>query len=85
VSTPDEAKMRITIRDLRESAAELLDRVEKGETLIVTRRGRPVAELRPLPQRPITAAALVGRWRTLPAINPRRLRDDIDGVIDPTL
>ncbi|MBD0274797.1 MAG: type II toxin-antitoxin system prevent-host-death family antitoxin [Acetobacteraceae bacterium] len=49
--------------------AALLDRVENGETLTITRNGRPVARLVPAgPPRPMAegeAAALVGRFREL--------------------
>ena len=38
---------RITARDLQVIGAKLLDRVEKGESLVVTRRGYPVAVLGP--------------------------------------
>jgi prevent-host-death family protein len=41
----------ISIRDLRNHGGEVIDRVEAGERLTVTRDGRPVAELRPLPGR----------------------------------
>jgi prevent-host-death family protein len=38
----------VTLQDLQHDPASLLDRVEAGERLIVSRAGRPVAELRPL-------------------------------------
>lgn len=38
----------ISLRDLQRDPAGLLDRVEAGERLIVSREGRAVAELRPL-------------------------------------
>ncbi|MGH9373229.1 MAG: type II toxin-antitoxin system Phd/YefM family antitoxin [Vicinamibacterales bacterium] len=31
--------------------SELLDRVDKGQVYVITKRGRPVAELRPAPRR----------------------------------
>jgi prevent-host-death family protein len=37
------------IRELRQSASELLRRVQAGETIQITDRGRPVAVLAPLP------------------------------------
>lgn len=37
------------VRELRQRASELLRRVEAGETIEVTDRGRPVAVLAPLP------------------------------------
>jgi prevent-host-death family protein len=40
---------RVGIRELRQSASELLRRVQQGETFEITDRGRPVALLSPLP------------------------------------
>jgi len=39
----------VGIRELRQRASELLRRVESGETIEITDRGRPVALLAPLP------------------------------------
>ncbi len=39
----------IGVRELRQRASEYLRRVEAGETLEVTDRGRPVALLTPIP------------------------------------
>jgi prevent-host-death family protein len=41
----------VGIRELRQRASELIRRVERGETIEVTDRGRPVAVLAPLPNR----------------------------------
>lgn len=38
----------VSLQDLQQNPAALLDRVEAGERLVVSRDGRPVAELRPL-------------------------------------
>jgi antitoxin (DNA-binding transcriptional repressor) of toxin-antitoxin stability system len=43
----------------------VIDRVEAGEHVTVTRDGRPVAELRPLRQRGLSAVALLERWRRM--------------------
>jgi prevent-host-death family protein len=75
----------VTVRDLRNHGGEILNRVAGGETLTVTRDGDPVAELRPLPKRPLQAERLLERWRTLPVIDPAGLRADIDELLDPTL
>jgi prevent-host-death family protein len=40
----------VGIRELRQRASELLRRVERGETIEVTDRGRPVAILSPPPE-----------------------------------
>jgi prevent-host-death family protein len=74
-----------TIRDLRNHGSEVIDRVRAGERVTITRDGEPVAELQPLPRRPLTAAALIERFRALPPIDPDRLRQDIDKVVDQSL
>jgi prevent-host-death family protein len=57
----------IGVRELRQRASELLRRVEQGEAIEVTDRGRPVAVLAPPPEgRPLDAlhlatAQLLGR------------------------
>ena len=75
----------VSVRDLRNRGGEVLARVEHGEAVIVTRDGRPVAELRPLPRRSATAAELIARRRNLPPVDPERLRDDVDTLIDQGL
>jgi prevent-host-death family protein len=75
----------ITVRELRNHGGEVLDRVARGEALTVTRDGQAVAELRPLARRPLPAAVLVERWRRLPAIDPARLRGDLDTLVDASL
>jgi prevent-host-death family protein len=75
----------VTVRDLRNTGGEVLDRVERGESVIVTRDGRPIAELRPLPRRSAGPAELIERRKRLPRVDPDALRRDIDSVIDPRL
>ena len=73
----------VTVRELRNSGGDVIGRVERGETLTVTRAGIPVAELRPLPRVPLRREVLLERWRRLPLLDPERLRGDIDRVLDP--
>lgn len=75
----------VSVRDLRNSGGEVLYRVEHGETVVVTKDGRPVAELRPLPRRSAGPAELIERRRRLPAVDPVAWRADIDALIEPEL
>lgn len=50
---------RVGIRELRQNLTRWLRRVENGESFEVTDRGRPVAELRPLPSDDDVIARLV--------------------------
>ena len=45
----------------------------------------PVAELRPLPRRGMSAAQLIERRRHLRPVDPERLRRDVDAARDPRL
>lgn len=73
------------MRDLRNHGGDVLDRVARGETLVVTRDGREVAQLRPVRPAGPSAAVLIERRRHLPEVDPDRLRRDLDTVLDPQL
>jgi prevent-host-death family protein len=75
----------VSVRDLRNHGGEVLDRVARGEIVTVTRDGAEVAELRPRPRRGPSARELIERRKHLPAINPDRLRRDLDEVLDAEL
>jgi len=77
--------VEVTVRELRNDGGRVLDRVERGESLRVTRDGHPVAELRPLSRRPLRASTLLGRWRRLGHVDAARLRADIDRTLDSAL
>jgi len=74
----------ITIRELRNHGGEVVDRAAQGERITITRSGKPVAELRPL-RPPLSADALVERWKRLPPVDLAALRADIDELINPGL
>jgi prevent-host-death family protein len=75
----------VSIRDLRTHGREVIGRVVAGERLTVTRNGKPVAELRPLPLRSITASLLLEHWRRLPRVDSAALRADLEAAADPAL
>jgi prevent-host-death family protein len=76
----------ITQRELRNDSAAVLREVQAGRTLIVTRNGTPVAELRPVsPRRFVPRAAIADAARQAPRVDAGRFRRDIDAVVDPSL
>jgi len=75
----------VSIRDLRNNGGDVVDRAARGEPITITRAGKPVAELRPLPRPRLAAEALLARWRQLPPVDPIVLRADIDNLLDPSL
>jgi len=75
----------VSIRDLRNHGGEVVERARRGEHVVITRDGTPVAELRPLPPAALSAELLIARRRNLPAVDTERLRADIDAVVDASL
>ena len=75
----------VTIRDLRNKGGDVVERASRGEAITITRAGKPVAELRPLPGPRLSAESLLARWRALPPVDPARLREDVAKLVDATL
>ena len=78
----------IAQRELRNDNAEVIRRVEAGETFIITRNGVPVAELRPLPAgraRIVPRHRLTAAAQRLERLDAARFRSDLDEVADPWL
>jgi antitoxin (DNA-binding transcriptional repressor) of toxin-antitoxin stability system len=77
-----DAAHSVTVRDLRHHGGEVLDRVQRGETITITRDGRPTAELRATPASTVSTPELISRRRQLPPVDPAALRLDIDAAVD---
>lgn len=75
----------VTIHDLRDRGDDVFAEVARGETVTVTRNGEAIAEIRPYPPRGLTTEELIARRRHLPPIDPVRLREDLDSVLDQSL
>ncbi|MEO8827225.1 type II toxin-antitoxin system prevent-host-death family antitoxin [Lapillicoccus sp.] len=75
----------VTVRELRNHGGDVLERVVRGEVLAVTRDGAVVAELRPRPRRGPSAGDLIARRRSLPQVDPDRLRRNLDALLDAEL
>jgi prevent-host-death family protein len=68
----------VGVRELRQRASQLLRRVENGETIVVTDRGRPVAVLAPIPE----AGALERLRATGDVSRPAGGLDDLPESLD---
>ncbi len=75
----------VSVRDLRNHGGDVLDSVMRGESVTVTRQGKPIAELRPIAEGGTPATVLADRWRTMPVLDFAALRSDLDEVVDPAL
>lgn len=75
----------ITQRELRNESGTVLRRVQAGQTIIVTRNGVPIAELRPIRPRVFVPRAVIAEAaRQAPRVDAARLRADIGAVVDQT-
>ena len=59
---------QVNIAEAKAHLSDLIARAEAGETILISRRGRPVVELRAIqqPRQPIDVAALRAFIATLP-------------------
>lgn len=73
MSETGRSRARVGVRELRQNLSVYLDRVKAGETLEVTERGLPVAELRPRsPEQRSILDQMIADGRATPAtIRPR--------------
>lgn len=72
----------VSVRDLRNYGGQILDRVEAGESMTITRDGKPVAVITPLPTPRLNAHALIEAWKNVPIVDAQKLRADIDEILD---
>lgn len=71
----------ISQRELRNSSAAIMNAVEAGETLIVTRSGNPVAELRPIRRRrAVPVEEVLANFAGCPPMSYESLRADMDAI-----
>ncbi len=61
--TLHDSESEVGVRELHDRLSEYLERVEGGDEIVVTRRGRPVARLSGLGERPLGALARRGLVR----------------------
>ncbi|MGF1663145.1 MAG: type II toxin-antitoxin system Phd/YefM family antitoxin [Kineosporiaceae bacterium] len=75
----------ISQRELRNDSGAILRAVEAGQSMIVTKSGIPVAELRPVNRRTFVPTDEWARVvQALPAVDAEALRRDIDHAVDQT-
>ena len=73
----------ITQRELRSESEAILRDVQAGQSMIVTRDGTPVAELRPIsPRRFVSRDVIARAAATAPRIDAARFRADLDAIVD---
>ncbi len=77
--------MNASLRDLNARSSALARRAERGETITITDRGRPIADL--IPHRPSVQFAkkadVLAALRGIGTDDHRRFREQLDEIIDP--
>jgi prevent-host-death family protein len=74
----------ITQRELRNDSGAVLREVEAGRTIIVSRNGTPVGELRPIRRsRFVPRATIADASAHAARIDAGQFRADLDAVVDP--
>lgn len=53
---------QVSVKQLRDRAAEIVRAAESGQEVTITRRGRPVAQVVKLPQKPEAVLNIRQRW-----------------------
>jgi prevent-host-death family protein len=75
-------KREITQRELRNDSGEIMRRVDRGESFVVTRSGTPIGELVPLRRRRfVSADTALSAFRGAPRIDRQAFRRDVDRVL----
>ncbi len=69
------AAREIPVRELRNDVSRILREVEQGQSFTVTSRGRPVAQVVPVPQRWVAPEVLADIMRRTPVDGDAWMRD----------
>jgi prevent-host-death family protein len=73
----------ITQRELRNDSGKIMRALDKGASFVITRNGVPVGELIPIRRRTfIPASAAVAAFARAARVDFRRLRKDLDAVVN---
>ena len=73
----------ISQREFRNDSAEIMRRLDLGESFIITRNGQSVGELTPLRrQRFVSVDQFLETMQNAPVIDAARFRSDLDSMLD---
>jgi antitoxin (DNA-binding transcriptional repressor) of toxin-antitoxin stability system len=76
---------KLTQRELRRHSGRILRALDGGEEFVLTRKGKPVGELRPIRRRKgpfIPKEEFLARFEGSPHIDYEQFRADIDRYVD---
>jgi prevent-host-death family protein len=80
---PSTMSVQVSVAAAKVEFASLVSRAEKGEQIVVTRNGRPVACLGPLPEKkPVVYGDLRGLWIADDLSLPQEIFDEIEKSVE---
>jgi len=68
--------MTVSTKELRTRTKEIIEAMKRGEEVIITYRGKPVAKISPIKEKEDPDDSLFGIWEDNPAV------DDVEEFID---
>ena len=79
-------KRTINQRELRNASGAVLREVRAGYSIVVTRNGDPIAELRPIQPRQFAPKAVIAEAASrAPSIDAVLFRNDLDAMVDQSV
>lgn len=74
---------KLTQRELRRKSGEVMCALDEGEDFLITRKGKPIGELRPYGRRQfVPTKQVVAAFKNAPSIDYEQFRADIDRYVD---
>lgn len=64
-------QVEVGIRDLKSQLSKYIDRVQKGDEIIVTEHGKPVARISPVSESKLILERLIAEGKARPALTRR--------------
>lgn len=64
-------QVEVGIRDLKSQFSKYIDRVQKGDEIIVTEHGKPVARISPVSESKLILERLIAEGKARPALTRR--------------
>ena len=79
-------KKIINQRELRNESAAVLREVRAGYSIVVTRNGDPIAELRPIQPRRFAPRGVIAEAASrAPSIDAAQFRNEVDAMVDQSV
>ena len=73
--------MTVSTKELRTRTKEIIEAMKRGEEVVITYRGKPVAKISPIKEKKDVDDSLFGVWEDNPAVeNVEEFIDEVRGA-----